>query len=524
MRVVTSAQMVELDRRATERYGIPVERLMETAGRRVAQAALDLVPGSRGPVTVLAGKGHNGGDGLVAARQLASRGISVVALLMADETEYSGETGRTLSRAREGGVRIIDTSALATGELPRALSTAALIVDALFGTGFRGPARGSAAALIDAANTSKKPVLAVDIPSGLNADTGQADGPVVRALATVTMGLPKVGLLIPPGIELAGTIYVADIGYPLEIADEPSITTHLVTGEMVRTHIPARPFDAHKGTFGRTLVIAGSVGFTGAPVLAALGALRIGAGLVTLAAPRTVYPIIASQVIEAMPTPLDDDGGALSASALARVEELAAASDVVAVGPGLSTAPGVRRVVEGLLASGKPLVVDADALNVLAGQAEILRRSTGPVVITPHPGELARLLGKQTQEVVTDQLGEARAAAERLRCVVVLKSASTVVATPEGDAYFVLTGNPGMATGGMGDVLTGAIASLIGQGISPAEAAWTAAYLHGMAADLIVEERGMAGMLASEVAHHLPAAIARVLRGEFRDAVRVLRD
>lgn len=524
MRVVTSDQIAELDRRATERYGIPVERLMETAGRRVAQAALELIAGLRGPVTVLAGKGNNGGDGLVAARQLASRGISVVALLVADETEYSGEAGRTLGRARESGVRIIDTGGLATGELPRVLSTSGLIIDALFGTGFRGPAGGPAAALIDAANASKRPVLAVDIPSGLNADTGQAEGPVIRAVATVTMGLPKVGLLVPPGIELAGTIYVADIGYPPELTDDPSVKTHLVTGDMVRSRIPARPLDSHKGTFGRTLVIAGSVGFTGAPVLATLGALRIGGGLVTLAVPRTVYPIVASHVIEAMPTPLDDDNGTLSASAFARVEELAAASDVVAVGPGLSTAPGVRRVVEGLLGSGKPLVVDADALNVLAGQAEILRRSTGPVVITPHPGELARLLGKETRNVVKDRLGEARAAAERLRCVVVLKSASTVIVTADGDAYFVLTGNPGMATGGMGDVLTGAIASLIGQGTSPAEAAWTAAYLHGVAADLIAEERGMAGMLASEVAHYLPMAIARVLHGEFRDAVRVLRD
>ncbi|MGH2398520.1 MAG: NAD(P)H-hydrate epimerase, partial [bacterium] len=370
MRIATAAQIAELDRRATERSGIPVERLMETAGRRVAQAAMDLVPGLRGPVTVLAGKGHNGGDGLIAARQLASRGISVVALLAGAETEYSGEAGRTLGRAREAGVRIIDTSALAPGELVRAVSTAALIIDALVGTGFRGPARGSAAEMIEAANGSKRPVLAVDVPSGLNADTGQVDGPVVRAAATVTMGLPKIGLLVPPGIELAGTIYVSDIGYPPGLMDDAALTTHLVTGEMARAHIPARPYDSHKGTFGRVLVIAGSVGFTGAPILASLGALRIGGGLVTLGVPRTVYPIVASHVIEAMPTPLDDDGRALSPSALPRVEELAAASDVVAVGPGLSTAPGVRRVVEGLLASGKPLVIDADALNVFAGQAE----------------------------------------------------------------------------------------------------------------------------------------------------------
>ncbi|HET6947628.1 MAG TPA: NAD(P)H-hydrate dehydratase [bacterium] len=522
MRVVTSAQIAELDRRATEQHGIPVTKLMDSAGRRVAQAARELLRTYPGPVIVLAGKGSNGGDGLVAARYLAGHGIPVTAILIGSESEYAGEAQRTLREARASGVGV--TVPEDPGGLRSLLASAALIIDALFGTGFRGPARGLAADLIQAANVSKTPILAVDVPSGLNSDTGHPEGPVIRAAATVTMGLPKVGLLLYPGAELAGTVYVADIGYPPALTEDAALQTYVVTGEMVRERIPHRPPDSHKGTFGRTLVVAGSVGYTGAAVLASLGALRVGAGLVTLAVPRTVYPIIAAHVVEAMPTPLDDAHGALAPGAVERILELVESADAVAVGPGLSTAPGVGAVVESLLRAGKPLVIDADGLNVLAGRAESIREAKGPVVITPHPGELARLLGSSTVEILKDRLRVARSTAQHLRCAVVLKSASTVVATPGGDVCVIRTGNAGMATGGMGDVLTGAVASFIGQGTPPADAAWMGAFLHGLAADLIAEERGMVGMLASEVADHLPLAIARVQAGSAPERIRVLAD
>lgn len=519
MRAVTSAQIAELDRKATEQHGIAAAALMDAAGRRTAQAAAELLRSRPGRVAVLAGKGNNGGDGFVAARYLAAQGVPTMALLIAPEAQYQGEALRTLREAKAAGVEVREPDGDAVRPL---LSSTALVIDALFGTGFRGPARGAGAAFIEAANNSGAPILAVDIPSGLDADTGQADGPCIRATATVTMGLPKVGLLLFPGAELAGTLYVADIGYPHALADDPALRTHVVTSEMVRGAIPRRIPDSHKGTYGRTLIVAGSVGYTGAAVLASLGALRAGAGLVTLAVPEAVYPIVASHVVEAMPTPLPAAGGALSEQAVRRLGELVEAVDVVAVGPGLSTPAGVRSVVESLLQSGKPLVIDADGLNVLAGQAEIIRKAAGPVVITPHPGELARLRGADAAEIQRDRLEAARAAARDLRCVVALKGARTIVAAPEGAAHIIPTGNVGMATGGMGDVLTGMIASFIGQGMKPAEAAWTGAYLHGLAADLIAEERGMAGMLASEVAHRLPAAIARVLAGTAPERVRVL--
>lgn len=516
MRVPTSAEIAALDRAATETYGISVAALMEQAGRRVAEAALLLLRPRPGRVAVLAGKGNNGGDGFVAARVLRAAGAHVTAVLVGPAGEYTAEAGRALADAGAAGVGFAAGSDIA-------LASFDLIIDALFGTGFRGPARGVPRALIEAANASRVPVLSVDVPSGLDADTGQPDGPAIHAVATVTMGLPKVGLLVYPGAELAGTIYVADIGYPPELADDPGVPTHLVTPEMVRTGLPARPPDSHKGSYGRSLIVAGSMGFTGAAALAALGALRSGAGLVTLCVPAGIYPIVAGLLIEAMPRPVDDEEGHLAASAWSAIRETAGSADAIAAGPGLGVSSGVGAVVDGLLREGRPLVLDADALNTLAGRTDALAAAAGPLVITPHPGELARLTGSTPDTIQADRLAAARAAASRFRCVVVLKGARTVVAQPGGEAFIVPTGNPGMAAGGMGDVLTGMIASLIGQGMAPPEAAWTAAYLHGLAADLIASERGVVGMLAAEVAHRLPAAIARVRRGEQPDPVIHLR-
>lgn len=525
MRVATAAQIAALDRRATTEFGIPTAALMERAGASVAQVAHFVLRERGGRRTVaLCGKGNNGGDGLVAARHLRRAGVDVAVIIAAGEEEFEGDARSALSAVRDAGIPVSAAPTIDAPTIERALRGTDLIIDALFGTGFRGPARGTAARLIEQANHSGRPILAVDVPSGLDADTGRLNGPCIRAAATVTMAMPKPGLLLYPGAEMCGEISFADIGYPAALRDDPSVRTHLVTPQMVRALLPPRPPDSHKGTYGRTLVIAGSVGFTGAAVLASLGALRVGAGLVTLAVPRAVYPIVASHVVEAMPTPVDDDGEAISASALPRLNELLDISDAVAVGPGLSTQPGVYEVVEGLLRRDRPLVIDADGLNVLAGRAEVLARANAPVVITPHPGELGRLVGTTAAAIQQDRLAAARRAAAEFRCVVVLKGARTIVARADGEAFIISSGNPGMATGGMGDVLTGAIASFIGQGVAPDDAAWTAAYLHGLAADLIAEERGTAGVLASEVADRLPVAIRRIRSGEQPDLLIQLRD
>ncbi len=523
MRVVTAAQIAELDRRAAEEFGLRPAVLMERAGRAVAAVVASVLKTAAGHrVVVLAGKGNNGGDGLVAARHLREAGVDVAVLLLQGEEALAGDAAAALHAAAEAGVPLRVLATESSEELAALLASADLIVDAIFGTGFRGPATGLAGAVIAAANRSGKPIVAVDVPSGLEVDSGRVVEPVIHATATVTMGLPKIGLLLYPGAEAAGDLHVADLGYPPALVDDAAISTQLVTAAMVRSRLPPRPPDSHKGDYGRVLIIAGSVGFSGAATLAALGALRGGAGLVTVGVPVGIYPIVASKVPEAMPTPLPASDGAVAAGALDRVKTLAKASDIVAIGPGLSQDFGVMHIVTGLLGGDRRLVIDADGLNVLVGKTHLLTQAQKPVVITPHPGELSRLVEVPVSKIQADRLAAARTAAARFHCIVVLKGARTVVAAPAGDTFIVPTGNPGMATGGMGDVLTGAIAALMGQGMEPIDAAYAGAYLHGLAGDLIADERGLVGMLASEVADHLPAAIQRVRTGQHTDRIRTV--
>lgn len=524
MRVATAEQIAELDRRASEEFGVPAATLMENAGRQVAAVVSRLIDQRDARrVVVLVGKGNNGGDGLVAARHLRKRPVEVVAYLIGPEADLAGDAGKALEAARDARVQVNVVGTARQEDLEGWLGQADVLVDALFGTGFRGPAREPAASMIIAANRSGKPTVAVDIPSGLNSDTGRAEGPCIKAHATVTMGLPKVGLVIYPGAEYVGQLYVADIGYPKDLQDHPDGPTRLVLADMVRSRIPPRRPDSHKGTYGTVLVIAGSVGYSGAPAMTALGALRVGAGLVKVGVPKAIYEIVASKVTEGMPTPLADEDGALAPEAVDQILDLAETATAVAVGPGLSAVHGPAEVVTALLRTSKPLVIDADGLNVLAGRTDRLPRSA-PTIITPHPGELGRLLGISAADVQRDRLQAARTASASFRCVVVLKGARTVVALRDGEVFIIPTGNPGMATGGMGDVLTGAIASLLGQGLDPLSAAYAGAYLHGLAADLLASDRGQVGMLATEVANYLPTAIRRVQTGQYQDPIIRLRD
>ncbi len=524
MNALTSGEMAELDRLAAEEFGIPTAVLMENAGRRVAEVVADVVCPRGRRCAVLAGKGSNGGDGLVAARHLANRGWRVEVFLLAREEELTGEPRRNLALAREAGVEVAPVVSMALAGVRERLREADVIVDAIFGTGFRGQPMGLAAQLIEAANASSAPVVAVDIPSGVDADSGAVRGAAVSATATVTMGLPKIGLLVYPGAACAGRVYVADIGYPQALVERLRPGTRAVTAEMVREVLPPRPADSHKGTYGRVLILAGSVGFSGAPSLCALGALRAGAGLVTLAVSEAIYPIVAAREFEAMPHPLPAEDGGVGEGAWDRLAALAAEADVLAVGPGLGRRPAVGRLVRRLLAeSTTPLVLDADALNVLAGADDVLARSRAQKILTPHPGEMARLLGSTTAAVQEDRLRAAREAARRFAAVVVLKGARTVVAAPEGQTSIVPVGNPAMATGGMGDVLTGAIAALVGQHLPLPAAAWAGAYLHGLAGDLVAEQVGPAGILAREVADALPRARSALHRVPPPGPIHVLR-
>jgi len=517
VKLPTPSEMAALEGQALQVHGIAIASLMDRAGACAADVARRLLRTRGGRrVVVLAGKGHNGGDGLVAARDLAGDAVVTVLLVVPPES-LRGDPAAHLATLRQRRVRVEVASALDDAVLSGLLRESDLLIDAIFGTGFRGPAAGEPARVIEAANRSGVPILAVDVPSGIDAATGGAQGPCVHAVATVTMGLVKRGLVQYPAAAHAGTVYVADIGLPQTLVDAAPIPTSLATGPWVNRTLPVRPADGQKGQFGRIALVAGARGFVGAAILAARGAIRAGAGLVTVGLPASLAAVPAGSLPEAMTRALPETPeGTVSARALDEILEWISASSVLAIGPGLTTHPEVASLVRGLLPRiDRPLVADADALNVLAGEPDRLREVRAPVVITPHPGEMARLLSCEIAEVQRDRVETARAAAQRCGVVVVLKGARTVVASPDGRALVVPVGNAAMATGGMGDVLTGAAAALLGAGMPAFDAAGCAVYLHGRAGDLAAAAE--LGLLAHEVADAIPRALARVRAGETDD-------
>ncbi len=515
MRVVTGSEMQAMDRNTIETFGIPGRVLMENAGRGATRSFLERIyaghPG-RG-VGVLAGRGNNGGDGFVMARLLAQRGIPVQVFLLSTVDRVQGDAAANLHLLPKLRVPVLEApDSSAFNARQHAMRHLPLWIDAIFGTGLNADIQGFYHEVIAFLNSLQRPVFAVDIPSGLNADTGQACGIAVRATATATFGFPKIGHLVYPGIGYCGPVDVIDIGIPPSAAEAIPPRQALITGEHIRGVLPQRPADAHKGHTGHALVVAASTGKTGAAAMAAAAAARTGAGLVTLAVPRSLNPVLEALTVEVMTLPLPDDGqGALAETAFDEAARAWEGKRCVALGPGMGTAPGTQALSHRILrACPLPLVIDADGLNHLAGHLYLLSERPAATVLTPHPGEMARLLGCSTADIQKDRLAAARNLARQHKVVVVLKGGRTVVASPDGRVWINPTGNAGMASGGMGDVLTGAITGWLAQGLSPVDAALTGVFLHGLAADLLAE-RTPWGFLASEVMHALPRAMRRVL-------------
>jgi len=515
MKIVTTEQMRELDRKATEERGIPGLTLMENAGRAVADAAARMAPDSSDrPIVIICGSGNNGGDGFVAARHLVEMGRKVQVLLVGARDAVRGDAEANLLRLDEVGIPV--TEVTEAEPVAGACRRAGLVVDAILGTGLSGKVRGLIGEVIDAVRTCGRRVLAVDVPSGLDADTGEPLGLAVAAEETVTMGLPKLGLFLHPGVDHAGRVTVADIGFPPDLVGESDSVGELIAPEWVRMLLPRRPRSAHKGDFGRVLVIAGSLGMTGAACLCAEGALRVGAGLVTVGCPVGINDILEAKLTEAMTFPLPETySRTLDTRALAPILELAEEASVIAIGPGLSREPETAVLVRRLVARvGKPMVIDADGLNALADAAVILEGGHAPAVLTPHPGEMGRLMGASPAAVQAKRGHFAQAAADRCHSVIILKGACALVAESGRALTVNPTGNPGMATGGTGDVLTGMVAGLIAQGLLPFEAAAAGAYLHGLAGDLAARRLGQASLLAGDVLTAVPEAIRQVSSGE----------
>jgi hydroxyethylthiazole kinase-like uncharacterized protein yjeF len=511
MRVLNARQMRAVDRQTIDELGLPSIVLMENAGRQVVAAMETLIDDlSSRRLAVLCGTGSNGGDGFVVARTLHQRGIDVAVYVIGSLGDVRGDARINLDVIGRLGISIVEVADAQAWELHGSQVTGAeVIVDAMFGTGLSRALSGLHETVVADVNGAGATVVAIDLPSGLSADTAELIGPVLEADVTVTLGAPKVPLVLPPAEHVAGDVVIADIGIPAAAVDQvegPQL--HLLTRDAVRALIEPRAPDTHKGDCGRVLVVGGSRGKTGAAVLCARGALRSGAGLVTVATPASGQPIVAAQGVEYMTVALDETSD--GTCDLAAVEQvLGFDADVVAIGPGLGTGAAVGAFVREVLARcEQPLVVDADALNACAGDAGVLRGREGrPVVITPHPGEMARLLGCTVADVQANRVGLATELATTHGLFVVLKGYRTVIATPSGTVYVNPTGSPGLATGGTGDVLTGMTAAWLAQLLDPEAACRLAVYVHGAAGELSDADEGEVSMTAGDVAAHIGEAL-----------------
>jgi NAD(P)H-hydrate epimerase len=515
MDLVTAAEMQAMDRLTIAEFGLPGRILMENAGRGAVDVLFrrfDNLAGQR--IGVAAGRGNNGGDGFVMARYLFQSGLNVTVFLLAERAKVAGDAGANLALLDLLSVPVVCIpDAQALDACRQEISRIGLWIDAIFGTGLNSDIRGHYAEMIGFINAAARPVLAVDIASGLNTDNGQICGAAVKADATATFAFAKIGHWVYPGAALTGKLDVIDIGIPPYIAERVAPAQSLITPALARQGLRLRPADAHKGIAGHVLVVAGSPGKAGAAAMTAMAAMRAGAGLVTLAAPVGIHAVLETLVLEAMTAALaETSDGVLAGQAYPALIQLLVGKRCLAIGPGLGTAPETGELVRQLAAECPiPLVMDADALNLLAGDLSPLARRRAPCVLTPHPGEMARLLNLPTADIQKDRLSAARRLAQSSGACVVLKGAATVVADPDGRVMINPTGNSGMAAGGMGDVLTGVIAGLIAQGAGPFEAAICGVFLHGSAADDLAKNVGPRGYLASDVMAALPKMIADVL-------------
>jgi ADP-dependent NAD(P)H-hydrate dehydratase / NAD(P)H-hydrate epimerase len=510
MRVLNAAQMREADRRTIEEIGIPSLVLMENAGRQVVAAMeavhTDLLDQQ---VAVLCGRGSNGGDGFVVARTLLQRGVDVAVFLMGRVADVRGDARTNLEILGRLGVTVVEVADSQAWELHFSeVSDCTLIVDAIFGTGLNAPLTGFIESVATDINASGIPVVAIDLPSGLSADSCDPLGTSIEAGMTVTLGAPKIPLVLPPAEVRAGDIVIADIGIPagvFEMIGGPHV--ELLTRGGMRELIPPRMPDSHKGDYGRVLIVAGSRGKTGAAHLAAVGALRSGAGLVTVATPARCQDVVAMLGPEYMTEAIAESSDGLDPDGVDRVLEIA--RDVLAIGPGLGQAAGTIRFVQTLVdRATMPLVIDADGLNAFTGDPDRLSGREGrDVIITPHPGEMARLVGMTTEEVQASRMEIARNFASAHHLYVVLKGHRTLIATPDEKVFINPTGNAGMATGGTGDVLTGMIAAWLAQLLDAEAACKVAVFLHGLAGDLADADEGEVALTSSDLAAHLGDAV-----------------
>jgi NAD(P)H-hydrate epimerase len=510
MKSATAAIIRELDRLAIEEYGIPGAVLMENAGRGSARILLERYPEAyQTGVTIVAGTGNNGGDGFVIARHLANQGVEVDVFIAGQiEKVRQGESADNLSIIRKMGIPVVPmTKDEDLAALAESIANRGIVIDALLGTGLEREVSGIVSRIIGIVNEGYS-ILSVDIPSGVSSDTGKVMGSAVKANVTVTFALPKLGNLLYPGAEYCGELIVLDIGIPTRLIDRMKITDHVLTPESFMPLMTKRRPTAHKGDFGHLLILAGSMGKTGAAALCGMGALAAGAGLVTVGAPESQVGVLAAKLTEAMTEPLPDENGTLDQTAFGRIKKIIEGKTAVALGPGLGTGAGAWEVTRRLITEmDLPMVIDADGINVVALEPGVLKKKRGQLILTPHPGEMGRLIGKSTDEVEEDRIGVSRSFASEFGVWLVLKGARTLIASPTGDLFIATGGNPGMASGGMGDVLTGLIGGFLAASKDPALSVAAAVFIHAAAGDRAKERVGEISLIAGDVLAEVPGVI-----------------
>ncbi|MBN2416731.1 NAD(P)H-hydrate dehydratase [bacterium] len=512
MKVSTVEEMRALDRKAISDYGIKDELLMENAGLAVSRIILDHVETPEAQFAVICGSGNNGGDGLVIARQLHSRGSLVRVVLAGDPARFTGAAAVNYTICTQLGLPV---DRIESAEMfDDIILSADVIVDALLGTGLTKEVSGVYAEIIEQINSSGLPVVSVDIPSGVNGNTGQIMGTAVEADITVTLGLPKLGNLLYPGFAAGGALFVSHLSFPPELTDSEEIRTAV----NVPSGLPDRSEFGHKGTFGDVLFIAGAPSYLGAPYFAAMSFLKAGGGYSRLAAPAAVVQTLGAGGSEIVFMPQQaTKSGAIAASSAPALLAQAGACDLTVIGPGLSRDPDIPKLIGALLPDiERPVLVDGDGLTAVCGMREVVKRRSGGTIMTPHPGEMARLAGMPIGDVLSDPVDILRRTAGSWNAVIVLKGAHSLIGLPDGRVFINLSGNSGMASAGSGDVLAGTIAAMYGLGLPVEKAVQVGVFIHGLAGDLAAEEKGEDGLTARDIMEMLPEAVL-LYRSEYDD-------
>lgn len=515
MKAVTGNEMGRIDKFSIEQMGIPGIVLMENAALKIVKHVglyFEQKKLTKGKIVIVAGKGNNAGDAFSVARHLITSGNDVKLYCLFEAEHITGDARLNFEILQRMGAHMeIMGADTQHDSLCMDILTADLVIDGIFGTGFRGQVQGHIEKVIELMNRYSEYILSVDIASGIEAATGRVSDTCIKADSTVTFELPKIGQLVYPGAGFTGKLSVEGIGMPAQAFENIEIYTHLIDNEFVNAAIPVRGAEFNKGNCGKVLIVTGSAGMAGSGCISAKAGLRTGSGLVYIAAPSSLVNIYQNVVPEAVAVGIEDKDGVISDQGLNSILEAARKCNVAAVGPGLSAHFSIFNIIKGIAEKFEiPVVLDADALNVLVGNTDILKKFKKAVVITPHPGEMARLTGLETSYIQNNRIEVAKKFAMEWQVIVVLKGARTIIADKNGAVYINPTGNAGMATAGSGDALSGIIASLIGQGAVPLEAAAAGVYLHGLAGDIAAAVKGEHGLNSMDIVENVPYAIKKV--------------